>query len=211
MRSWHSQTGARTPAFAADYAALVDAFVRLAEATGEKRWITHACETADSMLELFWDQMGSGLLTTGNDGERLAVEMKDVLDNATPSANSSAAWSLIRLAALTGSTTYEQRALEIVRLVAAPLRQQPAAFAFLLGALDLMINGATEIVVTGDRPDLVSAVQGRYLPYAVLAWGDPWPSPLWDDRADGLAYVCEHFSCKAPVATPEQLSSLLER
>ena len=46
--------------------------------------------------------------------------------------------------------------------------------------------GITEIAVVGDRPDLVAAVQARYLPNAVLAWGEPYDSPLWEDRRDGL-------------------------
>ena len=39
LRSWQADGGARHLAYAADHAALVDAFTRLAEATGEARWI----------------------------------------------------------------------------------------------------------------------------------------------------------------------------
>ena len=45
--------------------ALVDAFTRLAEATGEARWIDEARAAADALLDLFWDDDDGGLFTTG--------------------------------------------------------------------------------------------------------------------------------------------------
>ena len=58
--------------------------------------------TADALLELFWDDERGGLFTTGHDAEALVARPKDLLDNATPSANALAAVGLLRLAALTG-------------------------------------------------------------------------------------------------------------
>ena len=47
----------------------------------------------------------------------------------------------------------------------------------------------------------MAAVQRRYLPDAVLAWGERYDSPLWQGRRDGLAYVCHDYLCEAPVDT----------
>ena len=78
------------------------------------------------------------------------------------------------------------------------MARQPGAFAHLLEAVDLSTAGTTEIVVTGDRPDLVAAVHERYLPNAVLAWGERYDSPLFEGRSDGLAYVCRNYACQLP-------------
>ena len=78
--------------------------------------------------------------------------------------------------------------------------QHPTAFGHLLAAVDLLTGGVTEIAVVGDRPDLVQEVTARYLPSAVLAWGEPYDSPLWSERRDGYAYVCRDYVCAAPVA-----------
>jgi uncharacterized protein YyaL (SSP411 family) len=102
LRSWQADHGAHTLAFAADHGALIDAFTRLAEATGEARWIDAARDTADALLDLFWDDAEGGLFTTAHDGEHLVARPKDLLDNATPGANSLAAVALVRLSALTG-------------------------------------------------------------------------------------------------------------
>ena len=85
---------ARHDALAADHAALVDAFTRLAEATGEARWIAEASAVADALLDRFWDADHGGVFTTPDDGEALVARQKDLFDNATPAANSIAAVAL---------------------------------------------------------------------------------------------------------------------
>ena len=89
------------------------------------------------------------------------------------------------------------------------MTRQPGAFAHLLEAVDLATSGTTEIVITGDRSDLVAAVHERYLPDAVLAWGERYDSPLFEDRTDGLAYVCRNYACKLPAADVEELITQL--
>ncbi len=54
LRSWQGAS-ARHLAYAADHAWLVEAFVRLAEATGKARWIGAARAVADALLDLFAD------------------------------------------------------------------------------------------------------------------------------------------------------------
>jgi uncharacterized protein YyaL (SSP411 family) len=196
-------------AYAADYAWLVDAFVRLGEATGEARWIASARDAADGMLSLFWDTDGGGLFTTGNDAEQLIVRSKDMLDGATPSANSVAAVALLRLAALTGEERYAERGEEILQLVGQLLASHPAALSWAMGGVDMLVTGATEIAVVGDRKDLVEAVQRRYLPNAVLAWGEPYGGPLWSERSEDRAYVCRNYTCQAPVTSVADLLSQL--
>jgi uncharacterized protein len=209
LRSWQADGGARHLAYAADHAALVDAFVRLSEATGEARWIDAARSTADALLDLFWDEERGGLFTTGSDAERLVARNKDLMDNATPSANSLAAVALMRLAALTGDERYRDRADQIVRLTGSLATQHPTAFGHLLTAVDFAANGIDEVVVAGERPDLVEVVQSRFLPGAVLAWGERYPSPLWEDRDDGRAYVCRDYACQLPAENPEALAAQL--
>ncbi|HEX7135869.1 MAG TPA: hypothetical protein VF228_25045, partial [Iamia sp.] len=200
---------AHQPAFAADHAALVDAFTRLAEATGQARWMAVARATADVLVALFRDTEGSGFFTTGADAETLVARPKDLQDGATPSANSNAAWALLRLAALTGETTYREAAEEVLALLGPLAGKHPMAFAHLAAGLDLHGRGSTEVVVPGHALDLVGAVQQRWLPDAVLAWGEPYPSPLWEGRVEGQAYVCRSYACQLPTTDPATLTGLL--
>jgi len=211
FRSWHA-TGtpkARHAALAADHAHLVDAFTRLAELTGQRRWIAEARAVADTMLDHFWDTDNGGLYTIPDDGEALIVRQKDLLDNATPSANSAGAWALYRLAALTGEVRYRHHADQILRLLGPLMPQAPSAFANSLTAVAAVTQGMSEILVTGDRPDLLAFLRHLWMPDAVLAWGEPYDSPLWADRPDGFAYLCQNHVCALPLSSVESLDGLM--
>ena len=211
LRSWQADGApkARHAALATDHAALVDAFTRLAEATGEARWIEHAAATADTLLDHFWDLGHGGLFTTADDAEQLVVRQKDFMDNATPSANSTAAMALYRLAALTGELRYANLADQILQLLATVIPKAPTAFSNALAAIELRSSGTTEIAIVGNRPDLLAEVRSTWRPNAVVAWGEPYDSPLWDSRQDGFAYVCRNFACQRPTDDVETLSAQL--
>ena len=205
LRSWQSDVGARHLGYAADHAAMVDALTRLGEATGEARWIDEAARSADLLIDLFTDRVNGGFFTTGDDAERLVTRPKDVLDNAQPSANSLAAVALLRLGAITGEQRYTDAAESVLLLLGRLVADHPTAFGHLLGAVDLLHAGITEVVVTGRSPDLVEAVQRAYRPNLVLAWGERRPGPLWEEREGDRAWVCRNFACRAPVDDVESL------
>ncbi len=209
LRSWQQGHGARHLAYAADYAWLVDCFTRLAELTGRAEWSERAVEAADDLLEHFGDEEG-GFFTTGHDAEQLLVRTKDVFDGATPSANAVAALALTRLGALTGEDRYTDAARGVVALLGNLLGRHPTAFAHTVLAAVLLERGTTEVVIAGDRPDLVGVVRRRWLPDSVLAWGERTASPLWDGRETGVAYVCRRRACRLPVTDAYGLVSELE-
>ncbi len=211
FRSWRADGGGRHLACAADYAWLIDCFTRLAELSGMARWTTRATEAADGLLSLFHDNEGGGFFTTGHDAEALIVRTKDMFDGAMPSANAVAALSLARLGALTGIDRYTVAAHEVVDLFGELLSRHPTAFAHTVLTAELLSRGLTEVVVTGDRPDLVDVVRARWIPGAVLAWGEPTPSPLWEGRDGngGLAYVCRNYVCRLPADDAGTLSGQL--
>ncbi len=65
-------------------------------------------------------------------------------------------------------------------------------------------------MVPGDAEDLLDVVRARYLPNAVLAWGEEQDSPLWEGRQRGKAYVCTEFACNEPVSSPAALAGQLD-
>jgi uncharacterized protein YyaL (SSP411 family) len=210
LRAWQADAGAKHLAYATDHGALLDAFTRLAEATGRARWIDEARAVADALLDLFWDDERGGVFTTGHDAEALIARPKDLMDNATPGANGLAAVGLLRLAALTGSARYQDAGEAVVRLLGPMAVQHPTAFGHVLAAVDLVARGTTEVVVAGDRPDLLGVVRARLRPDAVLAWGERYDSPLWEGRTDGQAYVCRHFACRLPATDVATLTTQLD-
>ena len=117
-RSWHAdgEPQARHDALAADHAASSTPSPGWPRRPARRAGSTRPASVADTMLDHFWDVDHGGLFTTPDDGEALVARQKDLFDNATPSANSTAAVALTRLAALTGETPLRQ-----------PRRPHPAA------------------------------------------------------------------------------------
>ncbi len=221
LRSWQGGR-ANLLAYAEDYAALLEALVTLAE-VDDAAWLAEARTVADDLIRLFHDEERGGFFTTGSDAEALIVRPKDAQDNATPSENSLAANGLLRLAALTGESRYEELAGAWVRGMASLLGEHPTAFAYLLGALERSITPPVEVAVIGAPVDEGTAalwheVTSRLLPSAVALRAAPGEgadlSPLLADRplVDGkaTAYVCEHYVCRQPVTDPAKLKSELD-
>ena len=135
LRTWKDGE-AKLNAYLQDHAFLVEALIVLYEATFDPRWFAAARELADTMIERFADDERGGFFETSNDHEQLVARRKDLEDNPIPSGNSSAAYGLLRLAALTGEHEYERRAVGVFRLLHKLLPQHPQAFPHLLQALD---------------------------------------------------------------------------
>ena len=70
----------------------------------------------------------AGCSPTAEDAEALVVRQKDLIDDATPSANSMAAIALLRLAALTGEQRYANHADRILQLLAAAVDKSPGQY-----------------------------------------------------------------------------------
>jgi uncharacterized protein YyaL (SSP411 family) len=214
LRTWKDGQG-RLNAYLEDHAYLVEALLTLYEATFEPRWFAAARATADTMIERFADEERGGFFDTASDHERLLARRKSLEDNPIPSGNSSAAFGLLRLAALSGEHDYERRAVGVFRLLHEIAPRHPQAFAHLLQALDFHFAAVKEVAIVGaDAGPLERVVRDRFRPHLVLAGGEPDGVPLLEGRTpvDGraAAYVCENFACKRPVTTPAELQELLE-
>jgi hypothetical protein len=207
-------------AYAEDEAALLEAFLSLAE-VDDAAWLDEARRVADDLLDRFGDPDGAGFFSTAVDAEALIVRPKDVQDGATPAANSLACHGLFRLAALTGDSRYEAPARRWLRTLTPVLGEHPTAFAYLLAALEREVTTPIEVAVVGTGADAVElrrVVLSRLVPNLVTLSAPPGVgverSPLLADRGlvDGhaSAYVCEHFACQAPVTTPEALAGALD-
>jgi hypothetical protein len=94
------------------------------------------------------------------------------------------------------------------------------AFAHLLAACERAITPPIEIAIVGDPGDdtttaLRRAVTARVIPASVLLTGDARddiPLLAQRERRDGraTAYVCEHYACRLPVTTADELRAEID-
>ncbi|HEX5897399.1 MAG TPA: AGE family epimerase/isomerase, partial [Thermoleophilaceae bacterium] len=201
-------------AYLEDHAFLLEALLSLYEATFEPRWFAEARRLADTMIERFADDQNGGFFETSSDHEQLVARRKDLEDHPIPAGNSSAAYGLLRLAALTGEHEYQERAESVLRLLHELAPKHAQAFGHLLQALDFRLAPVKEVALVGhELGPLERVVRGSFRPHLVVAGGEPDGVPLLEGRepVEGrpTAYVCEQFLCKAPVTEPAELETLL--
>ena len=205
---------ARLGAYLEDHAFLLEALITLYESSFEPRWFRAARELADDMVARFFDEENGGFFETASDHEPLVARRKELEDHPIPAGNSSAAYGLLRLAALSGEHDYERRGVSVLRLLHPVAARHPQAFGHLLQALDFHLSPTREVALVGDdTAGLERTVRSAFRPHIVLAGGDANGVPLLAGRTpvDGraAAYVCERFACQAPVTEPEELARLL--
>jgi uncharacterized protein YyaL (SSP411 family) len=207
-----------------DYAFVALGLLDLYEVLFDRSLIERALELADIMLREFWDERGGGLFYTGKSHEPLISRAKPVFDASIPSGNAIAAQLLLRLYHLVGAEDYHTRAETILRSYYDAMVSQPFGFAHMLCALDQYLHPAKEIVIVGDRSDartadLIKEIHSVYLPnkaVQLFAPGEPLEkaSPLMTGKQqiDGrpTAYVCQNFTCSAPVTSWAELKPLLK-
>jgi uncharacterized protein YyaL (SSP411 family) len=207
---------ARINAYLEDHAFLLEALLTLYEASFERRWFDEARNVAGAMVARFGDSERGGFFSTSDDHEQLIARRKEIGDHPIPSGNSAAAFGLLRLSALTGDRAYEAQARGVFKLFSEAAAKQPEAFAYLLRALDFHLAAAKEVALVGeDLEELAGVVRSSHRPHLVLAGGPEGATvpPLLKHRTaiDGMtaAYVCQSFTCKAPVTDPQALAALL--
>jgi len=214
---------AKLNAYLEDYACLIDGLISLYEATGELTWIESAVALADKMIEQFWDDGEGGFFFTGKSHEKLIVRSKEFMDNATPSGNSIAALSLLRLNLLTANDDYRRRATAVLRLMADQIRRYPSAFGFALSALDFYLDSPLEIVIVGSSDprmdELLRTVWQTYVPNRVIATCHKDHEqaaalvPLFIGRdalaTEPTAFVCRASTCQRPANTSADLLNQL--
>jgi len=195
-----------------DYAHVANGLYELHVATGELRWLEESNRLARLAIELFADDELGGFFTTPADGEQLIARPKEFDDHPTPSGNSMLAYVLIRLARIYGDGELAERAAATLRLIAVPMQRAPSAFGWALVAFDLQLSPPRELAIVGPHDSAVArAALAHWDPRTVVAFGPAEGVPLLEgkDFVDGkpAVYVCERFTCKAPVTDPAKLQA----
>jgi len=207
-----------------DYAFLAIGLLDVYEVLFDQALLERAIELGEIMLREFWDDEDGAFFYTGKSHEQLISRAKPIFDASIPSGNSMAAQLLLRLHHITGRELYRQRAEKVLRSYYDAMESQPFGFAHLICALDFYLTKPKEIFVVGDRQfagtrELLAGVHSLYLPNLTLQLANPDEplekfSPLLSGKTqlDGkaTAYVCQNYTCSAPVTSWPELKRLLE-
>lgn len=205
-------------AYLDDYAFMLAALLELMQADYQKDDLRFATQLADVLLDQFEDKQDGGFFFTSHNHEALIHRPKNGNDNATPSGNGVAAFTLTRLAHLTGETKYSTAAEQTLRLFYEELEQQPFGSASLLMALEENLSPPRLIVIRGPEEDLMPwrqflrwqyqpTTQVFFIPNNVTDLPDILAKPA---NTHVNAWVCQGVSCLPPIDNLAQLEAVLQ-
>ena len=225
FRCWREGRGANE-GFAEDYAFLIQGLLDLYEASFEIRWLQWAERLQTKMDELFWDAECGGYFNSAAGDASIVLRLKEDYDGAEPTPSSVAAMNLLRLAAMLNHNAWRERGLRCIEAFRTQWSATPQALPQMLCALELALEPPRHVVLAGDpRAEDFQALAavlherlGRRRVVLGVDGGDaqrwltaraPWLAEMSPLGGRATAFVCEEFTCQAPVTDPAELRRLL--
>jgi uncharacterized protein len=213
--------------FADDYALVIQGLLDLYEASFDVEWLKFAIQLQEIQDRLFFDEKNGGYFSNSGRDESVFVRMKDDNDGAEPAASSIAALNLLRLSQIYDDPKLAERAKKTIDAFATILLQFPSGMPQILVALENSLGKPRQIVIAGKKDSaetkaLLKEVHRHFLPNTIVILADANEGQKYlGERNEAVramslvegkpaAYVCENFTCKAPVTDLKQLSDLLK-
>jgi uncharacterized protein YyaL (SSP411 family) len=204
-----------------DYAFFVQGLLDLFETSSDPAWLRESKGLTKLMIGSFEDRENGGFFLST---EGVPGRIKESYDGPTPSGSSVAVLNLIRLYALTGDEDFRSTAEKALKFFGDDVERAPSGHTTMLVALDLLLNGVREIVVSAPNAKAVEEMKAEvfrnFIPdKAVLAaTRDTYRelselSSLLNGRkptSKARAFVCQNFTCKLPAYSPAALKAQLE-
>jgi uncharacterized protein YyaL (SSP411 family) len=212
---------ARHAALLDDYALMADAALTLHEITGTRAYRDQA-EAWLAIVETHYkDDKHGGYFYTADDAEALIARTRTAMDNAVPAGNGVLVRVFARLYHLTGNDAYRARAEDLVLAFNGDIGRSAFGHATLLNGYE-MLQGAVQVVITGDRESdetrtLLEALYGVAQPdkvVQIIGADDELPAthPAHGKSAlegRATAYVCVGTTCSLPVTDAAGLLAAL--
>jgi uncharacterized protein YyaL (SSP411 family) len=222
--------------FADDYAFVIQGLIDFYEASFDIESLKFALELQATQDRLFFDEKNGGYFSTSGNDKNVVLRMKDDNDSAEPAVSSVAAINVLRLSQLRNDKELDARARKTIDAFAPTLSHFASAMPQMLVAVDFSLSKPRQIVIAGapprvrpetDRIDsdamkaLLKEVHRHFIPNRILILADGADGQKFlaekNEAIGGMspidgklaAYVCENFTCKAPVTDPKALGSLL--
>jgi uncharacterized protein YyaL (SSP411 family) len=222
--------------FADDYAFVIQGLLDLYEVSFDVEWLKFTIELQGTQDDLFYDEKNGGYFSTSGKDKSVVLRMKDDNDSAEPAASSIAALNLLRLAQFRDDKKLDERARKTISAFAPTLSHFASAMPQMLVALEYSLAKPRQIVIAGKidslkdgfavannnaTKTLLAELHRHFLPNKILMLADGAEGQKFfaeKNEAIGAmtpidgkpaAYVCENFTCKAPVTNPKALRDLL--
>ncbi|KAK9136958.1 hypothetical protein Sjap_007552 [Stephania japonica] len=237
QRLYHSfRNGpSKAPGYLDDYAFLISGLLDLYEYGGGTNWLSWAIKLQNTQDELFLDREGGGYFNTPGEDPSILLRVKEDHDGAEPSGNSVSTINLVRFASMASSVRsnhYRETAERLLAVFELRLKSTSMAVPLMCCAADMLsVTSRKQVVLVGPKSNagfdyMLAAAHATYSPNKTVIHLDPTDKDdveFWERENENIAnmgkntsavdkvvaYVCQNFTCSAPVTDSKSLESLL--
>ncbi len=216
---------AAIPAFSEDYAFLARGLLDLYAATFDPQHLAQTIELANILRQFLQDPDNGRLYDTPHDGEKLLIRPSSTFDGAMPSASSVTLDVFARLFLLTGDSSWQDVADHLLHALSAEVSRYPAGYTQFLQSANWLLRPTREIVIVGSPGEastetMLSVVRSANLQQTVVLFKPensseaivslvPFVQSMKTMHGRATAYVCQNFTCRAPLTDVAELQTVL--
>lgn len=210
--------------YADDYAYYIYGLLHLYEASFEIQYLKRALEFHRIFVEQFFDEEEGGFYLYSKESEELIHRPKVVYDGAIPSGNSIALYNLVKLSRYIGITELIEIKDKHIKFMAKAIGKYPSGCMFAMMSGILEVHGTRELICILDGEEdvkkLKELLSHLFLPNLLVVVKTkenkeeieellPFIKEYSRNKKTPVFYLCENYSCKAPVYNFNKLEKLL--
>jgi uncharacterized protein YyaL (SSP411 family) len=197
-----------------DYAFVIDAFLKLYEATFDDKWLKESDALMAYSLEHFYDHESRMFFFTSDEDPALIARKMEVNDNVIPASNSTMANNLFVLSHHYDRADYNEKAIQMLNNVIDKVDSYPAGYSNWLNLLINQVYPFYEVAIVGkDATDKSVELHSTYIPNMMLCGATKESKlPLLENRyskGQTRIFVCENKVCQMPTEDTEKAIDLM--
>ena len=198
-----------------DYAFVIDAFLKLYEATFDERWLSEANALMAYSIEHFYDNDSRMFFFTSDEDPALIARKMEVNDNVIPASNSVMACNLFSLSHHYDRPDYKEMSEKMLNNIIDKVAAYPSGYSNWLNLLLNYVYPFYEVAIVGKKAeDFTVPLHDAYIPNKLLCGAKKESKlPLLENRyskGQTRIFVCQNKVCQMPTEEPEEALELMK-
>lgn len=201
--------------FLDDYAYVIQANIKLYQATFDEHYLSTALIFTEETLQKFYEKSDGYFRYTSIDSEKLIADRREIFDNVIPSSNSVMALNLYHLSIILDRAEWKEIAVEMVTSLGHLIKTEPNYMSnWAIGYTEIK-KGLAEIAIVGpEANNRRREFKKHFEPFCLVVGTETESSlPLLKGKITNgqtTLFVCHDKTCKLPVhSVSEALSQVI--
>ncbi|NNF02805.1 MAG: thioredoxin domain-containing protein, partial [Bacteroidia bacterium] len=195
---------AKLDGFLEDYCFIIEAYIKLYQATFERAYLEQANFLMKRVLAEFYDENSGMFYFTSNSSESLIARKHEVLDNVIPGSNSSIARSLNLLSLYFDNKEFAMLSRQMLANVNTQFDRYPSGYSNWMQLYLEIGLPFYEIAIVGEEANSAKTnFANTYIPNKLFVGSETESDlPLLENKfieGETMYYVCIDRTCKLPV------------